>query len=50
MKVVVAGGGSLLFFTEFWDLVSAQRRISATPLANTLIVSIRKVHIARNCY
>jgi hypothetical protein len=45
------GGGSLLFsLNSGIPLVSARRRISAMPLANTFIVSIRKVHIARKCY
>ncbi len=46
------GGWESPIFTEFWNpLLSGQRRIiSAMPLANTLIVSIQKVHVARNCY
>jgi hypothetical protein len=47
------GGGVSYFhfYTEFcvFPLVSARRRISAMPLANTN-VSIQKVHVARNCY
>ncbi len=44
-------GGSLIFyiFTTIWD-VAGGGLFLRWPLANTLIVSIRNVHVARNCY